>query len=112
MYENDRDFAEHVYPEGAEHVLREVSGLQPGDPIDRAVFDAVIAADEFVSDVRGLRDRTGLDGLWLDSYCSFTHFIRTADPQFPLRQGEANRSVLLDRFRSDTASVLFATDSA
>ncbi len=49
MYENDRDFAEHVYPEGAEHVLREVSGLQPGDPIDRAVFDAVIAADEFVS---------------------------------------------------------------
>jgi len=50
MYENDRDFAEHVYPEGAEHVLREVSGLQPGDGIDREVFDAVIAADEFVSE--------------------------------------------------------------
>ena len=46
-------------------------------------------ADEFVADVRGLHRRTGLDGLWLDSYCSFTHFIRTADPQFPLRQGEA-----------------------
>ncbi|MGD9497953.1 MAG: mannitol-1-phosphate 5-dehydrogenase [Armatimonadota bacterium] len=49
MYENDRDFAEHVYPEGAEHVLREVSELQPGDPVDDRVFEAVIAADEFVS---------------------------------------------------------------
>lgn len=29
----------------------------------------------------------------------------------PLRQGEAARTRLLDRFRSDTASVLFATDS-
>jgi hypothetical protein len=46
-------------------------------------------ADYFVESVRGLRERTGLDGLWLDSYASFTHFIETADPQFPLRQGEA-----------------------
>jgi len=45
--------------------------------------------DYFVESVRGLHDRTGLDGLWLDSYASFTHFIQTADPQFPLRQGEA-----------------------
>lgn len=29
----------------------------------------------------------------------------------PLRQGEASRTQLLERFRSDTASVLFATDS-
>lgn len=29
----------------------------------------------------------------------------------PLRQGEAARTILLDRFREDTASVLFATDS-
>lgn len=29
----------------------------------------------------------------------------------PLRQGEATRTQLLDRFRSDTSSVLFATDS-
>lgn len=29
----------------------------------------------------------------------------------PLRQGEATRTQLLDRFRADTASVLFATDS-
>ncbi|MGC9317751.1 MAG: mannitol-1-phosphate 5-dehydrogenase [Armatimonadota bacterium] len=48
MYENDRDFAEHVYPEGAEHVLREVSELRPGHPIDDQVFRAVMAADEFV----------------------------------------------------------------
>jgi hypothetical protein len=46
-------------------------------------------ADSFVESVRGLRERTGLDGLWLDSYASFTHFIQTADPQFPLRQGES-----------------------
>ncbi len=50
MYENDRDFAEHVFPEGAEHVLREVSELQPGDPVDDRVFEAVIAADSFVSE--------------------------------------------------------------
>ena len=43
----------------------------------------------FVDSVRGLHERTGLDGLWLDSYCSFTHFITTEDPQFPLRQGDA-----------------------
>lgn len=29
----------------------------------------------------------------------------------PLKQGQESRTVLLDRFRSDTASVLFATDS-
>lgn len=46
-------------------------------------------ADEFLKRVRALRERTGLDGLWLDSYASFTHFIQTADPQFPMRQGEA-----------------------
>lgn len=46
-------------------------------------------ADTFVENVRGLHDRTGLDGLWLDSYASFTHSIQTADPQFPMRQGEA-----------------------
>ncbi len=50
MYENDRDFAEHVYPEGAEYVLREVSNLHSGDPLDGEVFDAVMAADEFVSE--------------------------------------------------------------
>lgn len=49
MYENDRVFAEHIYPEGVEHVLREVAELQPGDPIDDEVFDAVVAADEFVN---------------------------------------------------------------
>jgi hypothetical protein len=43
----------------------------------------------FIDRVTGLHERTGLDGLWLDSYCSFTHFIQTADPQFPLRQGDA-----------------------
>jgi hypothetical protein len=43
----------------------------------------------FVDSVRGLRQRTGLDGLWLDSYCSFTHFIQAEDPQFPLRQADA-----------------------
>lgn len=46
-------------------------------------------SDYFVDSVRGLRERTGLDGLWLDSYASFTHFIQTDDPQFPQRQGEA-----------------------
>jgi mannitol-1-phosphate 5-dehydrogenase len=50
MYENDRDFANHVYPEGADYVLREVSGLEVGDPLDRTVFDAVMAADRFVSE--------------------------------------------------------------
>ncbi|MFW5867031.1 MAG: mannitol-1-phosphate 5-dehydrogenase [Armatimonadota bacterium] len=50
MYENDRDFAQHVFPEGAEYVLREVSALGQGDPLDREVFDAVMAADEFVSE--------------------------------------------------------------
>ncbi len=50
MYENDRDFAEHVYPEGAEHVLREVAELREDDPVDQAVFEAVMAADEFVGE--------------------------------------------------------------
>ncbi len=45
--------------------------------------------DYYLKSVSGIHDRTGLDGLWLDSYCSFTHFIETADPQFPLRQGDA-----------------------
>jgi mannitol-1-phosphate 5-dehydrogenase len=52
MYENDRDFALHIYPEGAEYVLREVSDLRTDDPLDREVFEAVIAADEFVSERR------------------------------------------------------------
>lgn len=46
-------------------------------------------SDYFVESIQSIRSRTGLDGLWLDSYCSFTHFIQTADPQFPLRQGDA-----------------------
>lgn len=50
MYENDRDFAYHVYPEGAEYVLREVSGLRTDDPLDREVMAAVLRADEFVSE--------------------------------------------------------------
>ena len=49
MYENDRDFANHVYPEGADYVLREVSGLNAGDPLDTQVFRAVMAADEYVT---------------------------------------------------------------
>ena len=50
MYENDRDFANHVYPEGAEYVLRAVAGLLPGDAIDRDVFAAVMAADAFIGE--------------------------------------------------------------
>jgi mannitol-1-phosphate 5-dehydrogenase len=50
MYENDRDFANHVYPEGAEFVLREVAELEPGDAIDREVFKAVMAADAFIGE--------------------------------------------------------------
>lgn len=50
MYENDRDFANHIFPEGAEHVLREVSGLRPADPVDRQVLEAVLAADALVGE--------------------------------------------------------------
>lgn len=49
MYEQDHEFARHIYPEGAEQVLREVSELMPGDLVDDAVLRAVLAADEFVS---------------------------------------------------------------
>jgi len=42
----------------------------------------------FVDSVRGIRERTGLDGLWLDSYCSFTHHV-TIDSQLQLRQADA-----------------------
>lgn len=47
MYENDREFAEKVYPRGPEHILREVSELDPEDPVDAAVFQAVLEADAF-----------------------------------------------------------------
>jgi len=50
MYEQDLDFARHIYPAGAEQVLREVSGLSAGDPVDDAVLRAVLAADRFVSE--------------------------------------------------------------
>ena len=50
MYENDRDFADHVYPEGADHVLREVAGLKSSDPLDQRVFHAVLAADDFIGE--------------------------------------------------------------
>lgn len=50
MYEPDLEFARHIYPAGAEQVLREVSGLVVGDPIDDAVVREVLAADRFVSD--------------------------------------------------------------
>ena len=49
MYEQDLDFARHIYPEGAEQVLREVGELTPEDPVDSAVLRAVLAADEVVS---------------------------------------------------------------
>jgi mannitol-1-phosphate 5-dehydrogenase len=49
MYEPDADFARHIYPEGAETVLREVGGLDAGDPVDQAVLEAVVAADEFIT---------------------------------------------------------------
>jgi mannitol-1-phosphate 5-dehydrogenase len=50
MYEKDREFAARVYPRGPEHVLREVSQLDPDDPVDAVVRDAVLEADEFVSE--------------------------------------------------------------
>ncbi len=49
MYEPDLDFARHIYPEGAEQVLREVSGLAQGDTADDAVLAAVLVADEFIT---------------------------------------------------------------
>ncbi len=48
MYEKDREFAENVYPKGPRYILREISQLDPEDPIDEAVFRAVLAADEFL----------------------------------------------------------------
>ena len=48
MYDRDREFAEKVYPRGPEHILREVSELEPEDPVDAAVFQAVLEADAFV----------------------------------------------------------------
>jgi hypothetical protein len=50
MYEKDREFAARVYPRGPEHVLREVSQLDPDDAVDAVVLDAVLEADEFVSE--------------------------------------------------------------
>ena len=49
MYEPDLDFARHIFPEGAEKVLREVGGLDPVSPVDRAVMRGVLAADEFIA---------------------------------------------------------------
>ncbi len=48
MYDRDREFAEKVYPRGPEHILREVSELEPEDPVDATVFQAVLEADAFV----------------------------------------------------------------
>ena len=45
-------------------------------------------ADYAVAQYRKVREQTGLDCLWLDSYCNFTHTIRCADRQFHLRQAE------------------------
>jgi ATP-dependent DNA helicase DinG len=44
------------------------------------------------------------------TYRLLEHELRRAGIT-PLRQGESTRTRLLERFRSDTASVLFATDS-
>ncbi|MCD6359561.1 MAG: mannitol-1-phosphate 5-dehydrogenase [Armatimonadetes bacterium] len=65
MYEQDLDFARHIYPEGAEQVLREVSGLKPGDPVDEAIMQAVLSADRFVAarlnEGRSILDLEGTD---------------------------------------------------
>jgi len=50
MYDKDRQFAQNVYPKGPEHILREVSELDPNDPVDTAVFEAALKADKFVSE--------------------------------------------------------------
>lgn len=44
--------------------------------------------DYAVKQYKGVRERTGLGCLWLDSYCNFTHYIRCADRAFALRQAE------------------------
>ena len=35
-----------------------------------------------------IREQTGLGSLWLDSYCSFTHRIKVADPRVGIEQAE------------------------
>lgn len=45
-------------------------------------------ADYAVDQYRKVREQTGLDCLWLDSYCNFTHTIRCADRRAHLRQAE------------------------
>jgi hypothetical protein len=81
-----------IFKQYPERELKGANGQPPTSYCWPALRGVDLTGDHwqyFVDSVRGLHERTGLDGLWLDSYCSFTHFITTADPQFPLRQGDA-----------------------
>lgn len=88
----------HMWWEGdilKQHPEREIKGVN-GQPPTGYCWPTLRGMDltgdqwqYWIDSVRGIRQRTGLDGLWLDSYCSFTHFITTPDPEFPLRQGDA-----------------------
>jgi mannitol-1-phosphate 5-dehydrogenase len=40
LFERDRVFAEEIYPQGIDHVLQTVCGLQPGEPLYREIAAA------------------------------------------------------------------------
>ncbi len=52
LYPRDRDFAEQVYSQGPEHVLRSVCGLDEHDALDGGIFRAVLQAHDFILNQR------------------------------------------------------------
>ncbi|MBX3180524.1 MAG: DEAD/DEAH box helicase [Candidatus Hydrogenedentes bacterium] len=82
------------------------------DPSDRGFLD-----DSVEGIRRALAISRGHAFVLFTSFYALDHAYKRLEGELrqagitPLRQGDAGRSQLLDRFRADTASVLFATDS-
>ena len=80
-------------PYWAEHPEWEIEG-RDGKPATGYCYPDIRGVDlstftQFgLSQLAKLRQRPGLVGLWMDSYCNFTHGIQPADYNFGLRQAQ------------------------
>jgi ATP-dependent DNA helicase DinG len=110
----DRPVDDHVLPTPFVFEKQAMLGIATDmpDPSDRAFLDACIDTIR-----QALLITRGHAFILFTSFYALDYTHKRLDEELrqaritPLRQGQAARTRLLERFRSDAASVLFATDS-
>lgn len=60
--------------------------------------------DYAIDKLKGIRERTGLGGFWLDSYTNFTHNVKCANRELEIRQAES-----LTRFHAAIQALGYVT---